>query len=145
MHTESGDCSDRVQRKGAACRLTFGHTETRDLLDFLLRRTDFPLTLKPIMIYLTIPVSRKTPLDGRLEIPESVARRMTEVEGPVRVVVAGQEAVVSIEDMACTCAKAGGNHVHHFLAAGLLKSLPAGANARLAIDIDRGVVGMEIV
>lgn len=95
------------------------------------------------MIHLEALVSRKTPLDGRLEIPESLAARLTDLIEPLRIRVNGQEVAAGIEDMACTCAKAGGNHHHHFLVAESLKSLPAGANARLTIDIDHGVVEIE--
>jgi hypothetical protein len=95
------------------------------------------------MIHLTTIVSRKTPLDGRLEIPESLAVRLSELEMPIHVLLAGEETVASVEGMACTCAKAGGSHHHHFLAADVLKSLPAGAQARLTIDIDEGVVSIE--
>ena len=98
------------------------------------------------MLHLTTPVSRKTPLDGRLEIPESVAERLLESSQALTVDVQGVAEPVRVEAMPCTCAKAssGGRHVHHFLASESLKSLPAGANVTLAIDVDEGVIGIQL-
>jgi hypothetical protein len=97
------------------------------------------------LIHLTTIVSRKTPLDGRLEIPESLAVRLGDIDHSLTVQVKGEVVPGVLEDMACTCNKAGGNHTHHFLVAEQLKSLPAGAAARLTVDIDQGVVGVDIV
>jgi hypothetical protein len=96
-----------------------------------------------LVIHLTTIVSRKTPLDGRLEIPESLANRLADSDQALRVVVGGEETVARLEEMACTCAKAGGNHTHHFLVADDLKSLPGGATAHLTIDIDQGIIGID--
>ena len=97
------------------------------------------------VLHLQVVVSRKTALDGRLEIPESLAHRLTANEAPVTISVPGGQAEVRVEEMACTCAKgAGGNHVHHFLAADALKALPAGANVNLAVDVDEGLVRIEV-
>jgi hypothetical protein len=38
----------------------------------------------------------------------------------------------------------GANHRHHFLAADALKSLPAGANVNLVVDVDEGSVRIEL-
>lgn len=97
------------------------------------------------MLHLQVVVSRKTPLDGRLEIPESLAHRLTSGETPLVVSMPGAVADVRVEEMACTCAKgAGANHRHHFLAAEALKSLPAGANVNLVVDVDEGSVRIEL-
>lgn len=96
------------------------------------------------MIHLEAIVSRKTPIDGRFEIPESLALRLADLNEPLRIQMHGEEAQAGVEDMACTCAKAGGNHHHHFISAELLKSLPAGANARLTIDIDQGTISIDV-
>ena len=66
------------------------------------------------MLLLQTIVSRKTPLDGRLEIPESLADRLASTGEPLSVVVLGEEEPVQIEEMSCTCAKAAasGAHVH---------------------------------
>ena len=97
------------------------------------------------MLHLQVVVSRKTALDGRLEIPESLAHRLTANEVPMTVSIPGGQADVRVEEMACTCAKgAGGNHIHHFLAADALKSLPAGANVNLVVDVVEGSVRIEL-
>lgn len=96
------------------------------------------------MLLLQTVVSRKTPLDGRLEIPASLADRLSESGESLSVSVAGDEEPVMLEEMACTCAKGGGNHVHNFLASEILKSLPAGANVNLAIDVEEGLIRIEL-
>jgi hypothetical protein len=97
------------------------------------------------VLHLQVVVSRKTPLDGRLEIPELLAHRLAASEVALTVSIPGGEAEVRLEEMACTCAKgAGGNHLHHFLAADALKALPAGANVNLEVDVDEGLVRIEV-
>jgi len=97
------------------------------------------------VLHLQTVVSRKTPLDGRLEIPESLAGRLESTGTGLIVSLFGEEAGARIEEMACTCAKgAGANHVHHFLAADALRSLPAGANVNLSVDVDQGLVRIEL-
>lgn len=97
------------------------------------------------MLHLTTVVSRKTPLDGRLEIPESLAERLAATGEPLVVSIASGESPASVEAMACTCAKgAGGNHRHHFLSAEVLRSLPAGANATLFVDTETGRVSVNL-
>jgi hypothetical protein len=99
-----------------------------------------------VVLHLLAIVSRKTPLDGRLEIPESLANRLSSTEGRVTVSLPGSEAPARVEEMACTCAKgAGGNHCHYFLAADVLKSLPAGADVNLSVDVDEGLVRIELL
>lgn len=98
------------------------------------------------MLLLQTIVSRKTPLDGRLEIPESLAQRLAESGEPLAVTLLGEEEPVQLEEMACTCTKAsaGGAHVHNFLSSEILKSLPAGANVSLAVDVDEGLIRIEL-
>ena len=97
------------------------------------------------MLHLQVVVSRKTPLDGRLEIPESLAHRLASGDVPLVISLPGTQAEVRVEEMACTCAKgAGANHQHHFLAAEALKSLPAGANVNLVVDVEEGSVRIEL-
>ena len=99
------------------------------------------------MLHVTIPVSRKTPLDGRLEIPESLAQRLLSTGEPLSLELRGDEVSVHVEEMACTCAKgsASGKHVHHFLSSDALKTLPAGVNVELAVDVEQGLIGIELV
>jgi len=97
------------------------------------------------VLHVQVVVSRKTPLDGRLEIPESLAHRLITSDAPLVVSIPGAQEAVRVEEMPCACAKgAGGNHVHHFLAAEALKSLPVGANVNLAVDVDEGSVRIEL-
>ena len=97
------------------------------------------------MLHVQVVVSRKTATDGRLEIPESLAHRLLESEAPLIVALPGTEEVLRVEEMPCTCAKgAGANHRHHFLSADALKSLPAGANVNLVVDVDEGSVRIEL-
>jgi len=99
------------------------------------------------VLHLTIPVSRKTSLDGRLEIPESLAQRLLSSGEPLSLELRGDQISVSVEQMACTCAKgsASGTHVHHFLSSDELKSLPGGANVELMVDVEQGLIGIELV
>ena len=84
-------------------------------------------------------------MDGRLEIPESLAHRLSSSDARLVVSLPGAEADARIEEMPCTCAKgAGGNHVHHFLSGEALKTLPAGANVNLVVDVDEGSVRIEL-
>lgn len=96
------------------------------------------------MITLNATVSRKTPLDGRLEIPTSLADRLLSSEQVLLLHVFGAEGTVRVEEMACTCSKAAGsNHVHSFLAGDVLKVLPPNADVLLTVDMDRGVIRIE--
>jgi hypothetical protein len=96
------------------------------------------------LLHLTTVVSRKTPLDGRLEIPEELAYRLSSADTPLAISLHGEESLAHVEQMACTCAKgAGTNHVHRFLSSDILKSLPAGANVDLAVDVDQGLIRIE--
>ncbi|HEY5544922.1 MAG TPA: hypothetical protein VIK50_02610 [Gemmatimonadaceae bacterium] len=97
------------------------------------------------MLHLKTVVSRKTPLDGRLEIPEGFAQRLSAGDVPLSVLLYGEETLVRVEEMACTCAKgAGGNHVHRFLSCDVLKALPTGANVELTVDEDEGLIRIEL-
>ena len=96
------------------------------------------------MLHVKTVVSRKTPLDGRLEIPESLAHRLSSSDTTPSIALQGDEFPASVERMACTCVKgAGANHRHHFLSSERLKSLPAGAGVSLVVDVDRGIIGIE--
>jgi hypothetical protein len=97
------------------------------------------------MLIMTAIVSRKTPLDGRLEIPASLAERLASLETPLSVSIGDVDESAVVEEMPCTCGKAvsAGVHVHHFLASDLLKSLVPESNVSLAVDVDRGHVHIE--
>jgi hypothetical protein len=88
------------------------------------------------MLTFTTTVSRKTPLDGRLEIPASLADRLLSLGEPLAVSMQGIEEGASVEAMACTCAKAGGNHEHHFLRAEALKTLSPNSSVTLLVELE---------
>ena len=96
------------------------------------------------MLTFTTLVSRKTPLDGRLEIPASLADRLQATGTPLVLAIAGMESSVIVEAMACTCAKgAGNNHEHHFLRAESLKALTPDAGVSLLVDLEGGRVEID--
>jgi hypothetical protein len=97
------------------------------------------------MIHLTTVVSRKTPLDGRLEIPASLADRLLSAEMPLTISMQGERSAARLAEMACTCQKgAGAGHHHHFLESERLKALSPGANVALTVDIDSGLIGLHL-
>lgn len=97
------------------------------------------------MLIMRAVVSRKTPRDGRLEITSSLADRLLALQSPLMVSVGGAEEHAQVEEMPCTCSKASstGQHVHHFLASELLKSLTPETNVRVEVDVDRAQVHIE--
>ena len=80
-------------------------------------------------------VSRKTPLDGRLEISAAAAGRLAALGDEFALVSAGRAGRGRLRTMACTCAKgAGGSHVHHFVESSLLAQLTPGTAVRVELD-----------
>jgi len=86
------------------------------------------------------PVSRKTPLDGRLEITPEAAARLAPLGAEFPLVSAGREGTGRLEALPCSCAKsaATGAHVHHFVASPLLRALAPGSEVRVELDESRG-------
>ena len=83
-------------------------------------------------------VSRKTPLDGRLEVSAAAADRLAALGDEFAVVSAGREGRGRLRSLACTCAQgAGGGHAHHFVESPLLAQLIPGAAVRVELD-ERG-------
>lgn len=95
------------------------------------------------MLTFTTLVSRKTPLDGRLEIPASLADRLVSSGEALALSFQGTEVAANVEAMACTCAKGGGNHEHHFLTAEALKELAPDSSVTLLIDLDTGRIELD--
>jgi hypothetical protein len=85
-------------------------------------------------------VSRKTPGDGRLEITHAVAEELRGRAPALEVELHGARAPGHVETMACTCAKSGAPHEHHFLTSELLKSLHPAADVELHL-LDSGEAG----
>lgn len=89
-------------------------------------------------------VSRKTPLDGRLEISASAAERLAGLGDEFALVSAEREGRARLRTLACTCAKgAGGGHVHHFVESPLLARLTPGAAVRVELDESSPAVRIE--
>jgi hypothetical protein len=81
-------------------------------------------------------VSRKTPLDGKLEISAGAAERMASL-GPTFPVRTGSgEGLARLHVMSCTCEKAGssGSHVHHFVESDILRALEPGTDVSVELD-----------
>lgn len=82
-----------------------------------------------------LTVSRKTQLDGRLEVSPAAAAHIQTLGTPFRVLALGQEDTAEYEMLECRCAKrAGGLHAHHFVASTLLRQLEPGSEVRIELD-----------
>lgn len=81
-------------------------------------------------------VSRKTPLDGRLEISESAVAKLTPLGETFAVHTVHGSGEARLHAMTCTCGKSGstGPHVHHFVESDVLRALEPGARVRLELD-----------
>jgi hypothetical protein len=81
-------------------------------------------------------VSRKTPLDGRLEISEAAVSHLAPLGASFRVRTAQGEGEGRLHEMTCTCANSErtGQHVHHFVESDVLRALEPGASVRLELD-----------
>jgi hypothetical protein len=93
------------------------------------------------MLLDTRVVSRKTPLDGKLEIGATAAASLTGTEIPLT--MDGQPGTAHLSSMSCTCGRAGGgNHVHHFLESPLFMALSEGQTVRVEWDETRALVSV---
>jgi hypothetical protein len=89
-------------------------------------------------------VSRKTPLDGRLEISPTAAERLAAIGAELRVRSAGNEASARLHALPCTCGEgAEGSHLHHFLESPVLRDLVPGSEVRLELDQAATLVQVE--
>jgi hypothetical protein len=80
-------------------------------------------------------VSRKTPLDGKLEVSSTAAEQLRRLAGILTVRVGQNTDSVLLESMECTCAKAAsGRHVHHFIVSPVLRALSSGASVVVLLD-----------
>jgi len=84
-------------------------------------------------------VSRKTPLDGKLEISAATAAKLQTLGASFPLRTAGGEGRARLHEMSCTCTKAGasGQHLHHFLESDALRSLEPGTDVRVELEDDR--------
>ena len=89
-------------------------------------------------------VSRKTPLDGKLEVSPAVAGRLDALGAEFPVAALGREGRGWLEALECSCAKAAeGRHVHHFVVSPLLRGLAAGARVRVELDEAQGALRVD--
>jgi hypothetical protein len=90
-------------------------------------------------------VSRKTPLDGRLEISVEAAERVAVLGDDFALVSVGRHGRGQLRSLACTCAKAGGDgpHIHHFVESPLLAALVPGVAVRVELDEPAATVRVE--
>jgi len=79
-------------------------------------------------------VSRKTPLDGRLEITKHAAERFDDLAGTLDVELAGKHARATISTMDCTCRGVDNPHVHYFIESPAFKQLAAGDEVDIDLD-----------
>jgi hypothetical protein len=92
--------------------------------------------LRHVLLERTL-VSRKTQLDGKLEISADTATRLASLGNALAVVNRGERGSARVVSMTCTCGKRrGGPHVHHFVESPILSSLVAGSEVRLDLDQD---------
>jgi hypothetical protein len=89
-------------------------------------------------------VSRKTPLDGKVEITAPTAGHLRVLGDDFPISHAGHLGLAHLESLACTCAKAGGSgHTHHFIQSDLLRALIPGAVVVLVLDERNEAVSVE--
>jgi hypothetical protein len=81
-------------------------------------------------------VSRKTPLDGKLEISAAAAAQLQVLGSSFALLIDGHNARARLVDLACTCSKGGsaGQHFHHFVESDALRSLEPGTDVRVEVD-----------
>jgi hypothetical protein len=81
-------------------------------------------------------VSRKTPLDGKLEISAAASERLHSLGDSFPLRTASGEGRARLHAMSCTCAKssASGAHQHYFVESDLLRALEANSEVRVELD-----------
>jgi hypothetical protein len=84
-------------------------------------------------------VSRKTPLDGKLEISARAAEQLASLDATFLLRTVSGEGRARLHAMSCTCAKAAsaGEHQHHFVESDLLRALEPGTDVRVELDDTR--------
>lgn len=88
-------------------------------------------------------VSRKTPLDGRLEITKRAAQRFADLDGAFDVELAGERVRGAIGTMDCTCRGADNPHVHYFIESPAFKQLATGDEVDIDLDTATRTVRVE--
>jgi len=88
-------------------------------------------------------VSRKTPLDGRLEITKRAAQRFDDLDGAFDVELDGDRVRGTIGTMECTCRGVDNPHVHYFIESPAFKQLAAGDEVDIDLDQTTRTVRVE--
>ena len=91
-------------------------------------------------------VSRKTPLDGKLEISAATAAKLQTLGASFPLRTASGEGRARLHEMSCTCTKGAGSgkHLHHFVESDALRSLEVGTDVCVELDDDRpGALSIE--
>jgi hypothetical protein len=89
------------------------------------------------MLLETRVVSRKTPLDGRLEVSRETLATLAALGAELPLVSMGRASRATLETMPCTCARgAGAAHEHHFVVSPAFASLEAGSTVRVQLTDD---------
>jgi hypothetical protein len=79
-------------------------------------------------------VSRKTPIDGRLEITSVGAARLGGLGDGFEVAMGEERAPARVGTMECTCRGPERPHVHYFLESPMLKQLEPGSDVELELE-----------
>ncbi len=92
-------------------------------------------------------VSRKTPLDGKLEISAGTAASLRTIGESFLLRTANGEGRARLHEMSCTCTKGAstGQHRHHFIESELLRALEPNSEVRVEIDDARGGISIDPV
>jgi hypothetical protein len=85
-------------------------------------------------------VSRKTPLDGRLEITRVGAARLGGIGDGFELAIGESNAPARLGTLECTCRGLERPHVHYFLESPVLKDLEPGID----VDLDLEPTGNRI-
>ncbi|MGI9077555.1 MAG: hypothetical protein ACR2G6_09535 [Gemmatimonadaceae bacterium] len=87
-------------------------------------------------------VSRKTPVDGKLEISKTVALKLSSIDSALTLEWAGTRVPAALATMACTCRESDSPHEHYFVENDLLKTLATGAEVDLNLDLVEGLLSI---
>ena len=79
-------------------------------------------------------VSRKTPVDGRLEITRVGAARLGGLGDGFELAIGDEHAPARLGTMECTCRGPERPHVHYFLESTALKQLEPGRDVELDLE-----------
>jgi hypothetical protein len=89
-------------------------------------------------------VSRKTSLDGKLEIAATAAAHLEPFGPDLTIHTGAGDDTARLSSMTCTCAKGGGSgHVHHFLESPILKRLREGEGVVVRWDGETSIVSVD--